>query len=92
MREKVDVACHVHGRKPDTLERSLTIQIAQPGQQVPGSDPMIGSPQELAAALRAVADEGIGHIQIFLMPTTPATVDSFGEVLELLNQASPTSG
>jgi alkanesulfonate monooxygenase SsuD/methylene tetrahydromethanopterin reductase-like flavin-dependent oxidoreductase (luciferase family) len=92
MRERVDAACHLHGRDPDTLERSLTIQIAQPGQQVPGSDPMIGSPQELAAALRAVADEGIGHIQIFLMPTTPATVDSFGEVLELLNQASPTSG
>ena len=86
MRERVDAACHVHGRDPATLERSLTIQVAQPGQQVPGSDPMTGSPEELAASLRALAAEGISHVQIFLMPTTPATVDGFGAVLELLDR------
>ena len=78
MRERVDAACHLHGRDPATLERSLTIQVAQPGQEVPGSDPMTGSPEELAASLRALADEGISHVQIFLMPTTPATVEGFG--------------
>ena len=40
---------------------------------------MTGSPEELAASLRALADEGISHVQIFLMPTTPATVDGFGD-------------
>ena len=82
----------LHGRDPATLERSLTIQVAQPGHQAPGSDPMTGSPEELAASLRALADEGISHVQIFLMPTTPATVDGFGAVLELLEWASPASG
>ena len=92
MRERVDAACHLHGRAPATLERSLTIQVAHPGQEVPGSDPMTGSPEELAKSLRALATEGIGHVQIFLMPTTPATVDGFGEVLALLDRGSPVSG
>jgi alkanesulfonate monooxygenase SsuD/methylene tetrahydromethanopterin reductase-like flavin-dependent oxidoreductase (luciferase family) len=86
MRERVDAACCLHGRDPATLERSLAIQVAQPGHQIPGSDPMTGSPEELAAALRAVAAEGIGHVQIFLMPTTPASVEGFGATLELLDR------
>jgi len=86
MRERIDAACKLHGRDPATLERSLTIQVALPGQQAPGSDPLIGSPEELAVSLRRLAGEGIGHIQIFLMPTTPATVDDFGAVLELLDR------
>jgi alkanesulfonate monooxygenase SsuD/methylene tetrahydromethanopterin reductase-like flavin-dependent oxidoreductase (luciferase family) len=92
LRERVDAACVQHGRDPATLERTLAIQIAQPGQQVPGSDPMTGTPEELAASLRALAGEGISHVQIFLMPTTPAMVDGFGEVLERLDRASPASG
>jgi alkanesulfonate monooxygenase SsuD/methylene tetrahydromethanopterin reductase-like flavin-dependent oxidoreductase (luciferase family) len=92
LRERVDAACSLHGRDPATLERSLTIQIAQPGHRVAASDPMTGSPEELAESLRALADEGIGHVQIFLMPTTPATVDAFAAVLERLDRVSPFSG
>jgi alkanesulfonate monooxygenase SsuD/methylene tetrahydromethanopterin reductase-like flavin-dependent oxidoreductase (luciferase family) len=92
LRERVDAACREHGRDPGTLERSLTIQVAQPGQEVPGSDPIAGSPEEVAAALRALADEGIGHVQIFLMPTTPATVEEFGAVLEHLDRPSRGGG
>jgi alkanesulfonate monooxygenase SsuD/methylene tetrahydromethanopterin reductase-like flavin-dependent oxidoreductase (luciferase family) len=39
MRERVDAACAQHGRNPATLQRALTIQIAHPGQQIPGTDP-----------------------------------------------------
>jgi alkanesulfonate monooxygenase SsuD/methylene tetrahydromethanopterin reductase-like flavin-dependent oxidoreductase (luciferase family) len=92
MRERVDAACVHHGRDTVTLERTLAIQIAQPGQEVPSSDPMTGTPEELAASLRALADEGISHVQIFLMPTTPATVEDFGAVLEHLDRASPAAG
>jgi alkanesulfonate monooxygenase SsuD/methylene tetrahydromethanopterin reductase-like flavin-dependent oxidoreductase (luciferase family) len=92
MRERVDAACTQHGRDPATLQRALTIQIAHPGQQIPGTDPLTGSPDELAMALRELASEGISHVQIFLMPTTPATVDGFGEVLELIDQATAASG
>ena len=89
LRERIDAACGQQGRDPATLERTLAIQIAQPGQEVPGSDPMTGTPEELAASLRMVADEGIRHVQIFLMPTTPATVADFGAVLEHLDRANP---
>jgi alkanesulfonate monooxygenase SsuD/methylene tetrahydromethanopterin reductase-like flavin-dependent oxidoreductase (luciferase family) len=92
MRERVDAACHLHGRDPATLERSLTIQVAHPGHQVPGSDPMTSSPEELAASLQGLADEGITHVQIFLMPTTLATVEAFGAVLALLDRVSPFPG
>ncbi|MFN8591907.1 MAG: LLM class flavin-dependent oxidoreductase [Thermomicrobiales bacterium] len=83
MRDRVDVACREVGRDPASLARSLTIQVAEPGQQVPGSDPITGSPEDIAAALQALAAEGIGHVQVFLMPTTPTTVATFGDVLEL---------
>lgn len=92
LRERVDAACAQHGRDPGTLQRSLAIQVAQPGQQFPGSDPMTGSPEDLAASLQAMEDEGIRHVQIFLMPTTPATVDGFGEVLALLERGKQASG
>ena len=88
LRERVDQACRQHGRDPATLERSLTIQVAQPGQEVPGSDPITGSPEEVAAALRALADEGIRHVQIFLMPTTPTTLEGFGEILARLDRSA----
>ncbi|HEU0114557.1 MAG TPA: LLM class flavin-dependent oxidoreductase, partial [Thermomicrobiales bacterium] len=69
LRERVDAACRQHGRDPATLQRSLAIQIAEPGQQVLESDPLTGTPAELAAALGMLAAEGISHVQIFLGPT-----------------------
>jgi hypothetical protein len=33
-----------------------------------------------------LAADGISHVQIFLMPTTSATVESFGAALEFLDQ------
>lgn len=92
LRERVDQACLQHGRDPATLERSLTIQVAQPGQEVPGSDPITGSPEAVAAALQALADQGMSHVQVFLMPTTPATVEDFGAVFEHLDRMSPVAG
>lgn len=92
LRDRVDAACVQYGRDPATLARSVTIQVAQPGQQVLESDPMTGSPEELAASLRALADAGISHVQIFMMPTTPATVEEFGAVLELLDETDLARG
>jgi alkanesulfonate monooxygenase SsuD/methylene tetrahydromethanopterin reductase-like flavin-dependent oxidoreductase (luciferase family) len=86
MRERIDAACRLHGRDPDTLTRSLTIQVALPGEHFPATQPLTGSAEDLAASLRALAAEGIDHVQIFLAPTTPATVESFGSVLELLDR------
>ncbi len=86
MREQVDTTCRLQGRDPATLARSLTVQIALLGQHFPASDPLTGSPEELAASLRALATEGIDRVQVFLVPTTPATVERFGVVLDLLDR------
>jgi alkanesulfonate monooxygenase SsuD/methylene tetrahydromethanopterin reductase-like flavin-dependent oxidoreductase (luciferase family) len=86
LRERIDAACRLHCRDPATLARSVTVQVALPGQHFPASDPLTGAPEELAASLRALAAEGIDHIQIFLAPTTPATVEHFRATLELLDR------
>jgi alkanesulfonate monooxygenase SsuD/methylene tetrahydromethanopterin reductase-like flavin-dependent oxidoreductase (luciferase family) len=86
MREQIDTTCRLQGRDPTTLVRSLTVQIALLGQHFPASDPLTGSPEELAASLRALATEGIDRVQVFLVPTTPATVERFGVVLDLLDR------
>jgi alkanesulfonate monooxygenase SsuD/methylene tetrahydromethanopterin reductase-like flavin-dependent oxidoreductase (luciferase family) len=85
MRERIDAACRAQRRDPATLARSMTLQVALSGHRVPGSEPLSGSPADLAASLRAIAAEGIGQVQVFLAPTTPATVDAFGAVLEILD-------
>jgi hypothetical protein len=46
----------------------------------------LASRREVAAALRALAAEGIGAVQIFLAPTTPATLDGFAAVLDVLDR------
>jgi alkanesulfonate monooxygenase SsuD/methylene tetrahydromethanopterin reductase-like flavin-dependent oxidoreductase (luciferase family) len=86
MREQIDTTCRLQGRDPATLARSLTVQIALLGEHFPASDPLTGSPEELAASLRALATEGIDRVQVFLVPTTPATVERFGVVLDLLDR------
>jgi alkanesulfonate monooxygenase SsuD/methylene tetrahydromethanopterin reductase-like flavin-dependent oxidoreductase (luciferase family) len=91
MRERVDAACVQHGRNPSSLSRSLAVQIAYPGQHIPGSDPLTRSPEELAASLRALAEEGISHAQIFLMPTTLETIEDFGAVLTHLDRVDPAT-
>jgi alkanesulfonate monooxygenase SsuD/methylene tetrahydromethanopterin reductase-like flavin-dependent oxidoreductase (luciferase family) len=86
MRERIDAACRLHGRNPATLARSLSVQVASAGRYVSGSEPLTGSPEELATSLRAFAAEGIDHLQVTLEPTTPGTVEGFAAVLELLDR------
>jgi hypothetical protein len=48
------------------------------------ADPLSGSPAEIAAGITAIAAEGIGHIQAYLVPNTIRSVEAFGAVLEAL--------
>jgi hypothetical protein len=45
-----------------------------------------GSAEELATFLRRYADLGMTHLQILLAPNTPAGIEAFAPVLELLNR------
>jgi alkanesulfonate monooxygenase SsuD/methylene tetrahydromethanopterin reductase-like flavin-dependent oxidoreductase (luciferase family) len=93
MRAQIDALCHEVGRDPATLERSVSIMVDQTGTREIGAsmkpdtaEPLEGSPEEIAAGIRAFANEGISHIQIYNVPNTIQSIERFGAVLEILDQ------
>jgi probable F420-dependent oxidoreductase len=91
LRERIDAICRANGRDPATLERTVTVYVDFVG--IPGGissvnptgvPPLTGAPDEIAAELRAYADEGISHIQVYIEPNTPAGIERFAPVLEAL--------
>jgi alkanesulfonate monooxygenase SsuD/methylene tetrahydromethanopterin reductase-like flavin-dependent oxidoreductase (luciferase family) len=86
--ERVDAACATAGRDPATLPRSAAV-IVEVGPHAPFAmtgPPLTGSPAEIAAGLRAYADAGLSHTQIWLEPNTPAGIEAFAPVLEALDR------
>lgn len=87
-RELVDAACRAVGRDPADIERTVAVFLRLPGAQrqrrseVP---PLEGAPEEVAAALRAMADEGIGHVQLVIDPVTAGGLESLVPMLEALD-------
>jgi alkanesulfonate monooxygenase SsuD/methylene tetrahydromethanopterin reductase-like flavin-dependent oxidoreductase (luciferase family) len=109
LRALVDAACHEVGRQPQTLGRTLAVLVAPSGKLTASShlqglllrgigivpEPLAGSPEDIAGALRSFADEGITHLQINLTLTSLAEVEAFGAVLQALDRvdiacATPT--
>ena len=101
LREIVDAACRKEGRDPSTLERTVTVLIADatadpwwdrlPSAQLidqPPLKPLAGPPEEIARILREYEREGVAHIQIWLEPTTLKTIEELGQILEALDAAS----
>jgi len=94
LRDLVDEASRQAGRDPADVERTVAVLVRLPGgtgrvmgdtdarQAVP---PLEGSPDEMAAALRAYAREGIGHVQLVLDPITERSVAALAPVLERLD-------
>ena len=90
LREAVDAACRDVGRDPATVQRSVSIMVDQTGTREIGpsmkpenADPLTGSPEEIAAGLRAFEAEGIDHLQVYLVPNTIASIERFAGVLEI---------
>lgn len=93
LRDLVDAACHDVGRDPATLGRTATVYVdltgGTPGPSSvnpSGTPALTGSPEEIAQELRAYADEGISHIQIYVEPNTLGGVERLAPVLELLDR------
>jgi alkanesulfonate monooxygenase SsuD/methylene tetrahydromethanopterin reductase-like flavin-dependent oxidoreductase (luciferase family) len=89
LRSKVEAACAEIGRDPHTLAGTVAIQVNVPGhEEQAGSlvNAITGSPEHVAAILREYAKAGIKHIQVLLQPSTPAAVEEFATVLELLDR------
>jgi probable F420-dependent oxidoreductase len=87
--KKLDEACAEVGRDPTTLARSAAVKI-QVGDHAPSTmstEPIKGSPEEIAAALRCYADAGLSHIQVWPEPNTVEGVERIGKILEALEYA-----
>jgi alkanesulfonate monooxygenase SsuD/methylene tetrahydromethanopterin reductase-like flavin-dependent oxidoreductase (luciferase family) len=93
LRDKLDAACLAAGRDPATLGRTVAILVSldlpEAGPVGAGEEPLTGTPAEIAAALRAFARAGIGHVQIMLNPNTSAGLRALAPALALLEQPAP---
>jgi alkanesulfonate monooxygenase SsuD/methylene tetrahydromethanopterin reductase-like flavin-dependent oxidoreductase (luciferase family) len=94
LRERVDAAAIAAGRDPGAIERTVAVQVRLPGGRgrVQGDTahdaipPVEGRPEEIAAVLRAIAAEGIAHVQLVVDPITHASLDALAPVLEDLDR------
>ena len=87
LRAAADAACVAVGRDPSSLERTVAVNV-EVGPHAPSTmsaPPLTGTPEELAAGLRAYADAGISHAQVWLEPNTLVGIEAFSRVLELLD-------
>ena len=86
---RVDAICAAVARDSATLGRTCTVLIDLPGSTGrPRQTPQFvtGDSEALAEILRGHAEEGISHAQVVLDPNTPAGVEAFGRVLEILDR------
>ncbi|MGH2615259.1 MAG: LLM class flavin-dependent oxidoreductase [Thermomicrobiales bacterium] len=92
--QKVDDACERAGRDPRTIERTCAVYVglsggkgrhvgATPDAQI---QPLTGTPEALASALRHYADVGISHVQLVLDPITVEAIAEFAPVLHELDR------
>jgi alkanesulfonate monooxygenase SsuD/methylene tetrahydromethanopterin reductase-like flavin-dependent oxidoreductase (luciferase family) len=90
-RALVDVACRDVGRDPAEVERTAALYVKLPGAigardfDQDTAPPVDGPPEQVAATLRAMAREGIGHVQLVIDPVTPAGVEALAPILETLD-------
>ena len=84
---KLDSACAEIGRHPTTLARTAGVLVdLPPGPGRKGWGALTGSLEELTEGLRAYAQAGFGHVQVWLEPGTVAGIEAFAPVLELLDR------
>jgi alkanesulfonate monooxygenase SsuD/methylene tetrahydromethanopterin reductase-like flavin-dependent oxidoreductase (luciferase family) len=84
------------GRDPATLEITVGINVVLPeyaDEEHPALEvieqSITGSPEQLAAELRAYADLGVGHLQVALEPTTPPAIRHLGNALAFFRAMKP---
>ena len=93
LRAAGDAACAAVGRDPATLGRSASVVVnlplmqAQHGQpeSVASEQPESVSPEGIAQMLRNYAQEGLSHVQLWLVPSTIASLEWFDQVFNLLD-------
>ncbi len=87
--EQVVAACEAIGRDPATIGRSAGIFVepteATGSEAVGFGVPVRGSADQVADAIQAFAEVGVTQVECMLWPTTMATLEAMGAVLERLD-------
>ena len=96
----IDAACTDVGRDPATLERSVTVLIADETSEPWWEDmpfdndadlgalkPLLGTPTEIAQSLREFAALGISNIQIHLDGCDSQSIEKLGPILDAFDAA-----
>ncbi len=88
---QVEAACEAIGRDPATIGRSAGILVEPTdatGAEATGLGvPVRGSADQVADAIRAFADVGVTQVECMLWPTTIASLEAMGPVVERLDHA-----
>ena len=99
LRERVDEACREVGRDPETLQRTVSVLIAEPeaepwwnklptGHNYKPLEPLVGEPVEIAAGLSAYLGEGIAHVQVSIDQISTGAIERIAPALELIRKGS----
>lgn len=82
----LDEACAAEGRDPATLLKTASSNIAMPGYLGRRLNPITGNFEQIAERARAFRALGMHHWVAGLDPCTPAKIEEFAQVLELLDE------
>ncbi len=91
---EVDRVCAEVGRDPAEVGRTVAVLVGleggsgrrhgSPGR--PSSEPITGTPAQLAGTLRRFAAAGVSHVQLVLDPITVGSIEALGPMLSLLDE------
>ncbi len=85
--EQLQQACTAVGRNPTTIELTVGTAVRlQPRKDASSEKAISGSQEEIAHQLRDFASVGASHLIVVLDPLTPASIEQFGHIVELLHQ------
>ena len=87
-RAELEAACREVGRDPATLQVTvgLSVTYEQRAEPLDPKRTLFGSAEEVAAELKAHANEGVGHAICALSPNTPESLERLGEALSVFRQ------
>jgi alkanesulfonate monooxygenase SsuD/methylene tetrahydromethanopterin reductase-like flavin-dependent oxidoreductase (luciferase family) len=84
--QAIDAACAQVGRDPKTLVRTAGGNIALPGYTGSRGNAAEGDDEVLAAGMNAFCELGFRHFVAGIDPCTPAAIEGFAKVLDILDR------
>ncbi|CAN5816889.1 LLM class flavin-dependent oxidoreductase [soil metagenome] len=85
---RLDAACAAAGRDPATLQRIGMVMVDHTGAEPDPNarrPPVQGTPEEMAAAFRSLAADGISHLVVSHTPDSMEGLETLAPVLEVLD-------